>query len=191
MYRTPLILSPVKADTRSISQSNVLQYDHCYEGNGMAQIVLSGDEIISILYANELVPRQVTEMKAEGDEIRLKVRTQWPLLRSVRVGVRFSGYEGGQAVLQLITNRLIDKFDWLVDKMLESLHLADYGGRWEYPCLYVDINRFVEQRIRGISIDGMVFQEGRFHITTSHPEPIPDMEDAFTDTDGDGSYLSL
>ena len=157
----------------------------------MAQIVLSGDEIISILYANELVPRQVTEMKAEGDEIRLKVRTQWPLLRSVRVGVRFTGFEAGQAVLQLVTNRLIDKFDWLVDKMLESLRLADYGGRWEYPCLYVNINHFVEQRIRGISIEDMAFREGHFHISTSHPDPAPETNDAFSDTDGDGSYLSL
>jgi len=157
----------------------------------MAQIVLSGDEIIGILYANELVPRQVAEMRSEGDEIRLKVRTQWPLLRSVRVGVRFSGYEDGQAVLQLMTNRLIDKFDWLVDRMLESLRLEDYGGRWEYPCLYVNINHFVEQRIRGISIEGMVFKEGLFHITTSHPVPTTTIDDALADTDGDGSYLSL
>lgn len=157
----------------------------------MAQIILSGDEIIGILYANELVPRQVAQMKADGDEIRLKVRTPWPVLRSVRVGVRFVGFEEGRAVLQLVTNRLIDKFDWLVDKMLESLHLDDYGGRWEYPCLYVDVNRFVEQRIRGVSIDGMVFDKGLFRISTTHPGPVVEADDPLTDTDADGSHLSL
>lgn len=158
----------------------------------MAQIILSGDEIIGILHANELIPEQVTDIKANGEEIRLKVRTSWPVLKSVRVGVRFTGFDDGQAVLQLVTNRLIDKFDWLVDKMLESLRLADHGGRWEYPCLYVDVNKFVQQRIRGVSVDDMVFENGLFCITTTHPYPMPDTDDMLLDTDGDGSHsLSL
>jgi hypothetical protein len=158
----------------------------------MAQIILSGDELIGILYANELVPEQVTDIQADGEEIRLKVRTPWPVLKSVRVGVRFTGYNDGQAVLQLVTNRFIDKFDWLVDKMLDSLRLADHGGRWEYPCLYMDVNRFLQQRIRGVSINDMVFENGLFYITTTHPRRIAEVDDALPDMDDDGPHsLSL
>ncbi len=151
----------------------------------MAQIVLSGDELIGILHANELIPDQVTNIKANGEEIKLKVKTPWPVLKSVRVGVRFTGFDDGQAVLQLVTNRFIDKFDWLVDKMLDSLHLAEHGGRWEYPRLYVDVNRFVQQRIRGVSIDNMVFEDGLFHITTTHPRLVAEAEDALPEMDED------
>jgi hypothetical protein len=158
----------------------------------MAQIILSGDELIGILYANDLVPEQVAEIKADGEEIRLKVRTPWPVLKSIRVGVRFTGFNDGQAILQLVTNRLIDKFDWLVDKMLESLRLSDHGGRWEYPCLYMDVNRFVQQRIRGVSIEDMVFENGLFYVTTTHPRPIVEADEALPEMDDDGPHtLSL
>jgi hypothetical protein len=135
----------------------------------MAQIVLSGDELVGILHANELIPDPVMDMQTHGPEIRLRVRTPWPVVKSVRVGVRFTGFDNGQVVLQLMTNRFMDKFDWLVEKMLESFPLTDYGGRWEYPRLYLDVNRLVQQRVRGVQIDDMVFQDGRFHIRTTHP----------------------
>ncbi|MBN1361268.1 MAG: hypothetical protein JW993_11780 [Sedimentisphaerales bacterium] len=158
----------------------------------MAQIVLSGDELLGILYANGLIPDQVRDIRANGQEIKLKVRTPWPVLRSVRVGVRFAGFDEGEAVFQLVTNRLIDKFDWLVDRMLESLRVADYGGRWEYPHLYLDVNRFVQQRIRGVKIDDMVFDDGLFHITTTHPCAVIEDDEPLADADGDGSgSLSL
>jgi hypothetical protein len=158
----------------------------------MAQIVLSGDELIGILHANELIPDQVTDVKANGDELKLKVRTPWPVLKSVRVRMRFTHFDDGNVVFQLVTNRLVDTFGWLVDKILASLRLTDYGGRWEYPCLYVDVNKLVQQRMRGVYIDDMVFQNGHFYITTTHPYRGADADDTLPDTDADSSYtLSL
>ena len=71
-------------------------------------------------------------------------------------------------MLQLVTNRLIDKFDWLVNKMLASLKVEDHGGRWEYPRLYVDVNRLLERQVRGVQIADVVFRTASFHITTNH-----------------------
>lgn len=135
----------------------------------MGQIVLSGDEFLSILAANARLPEQVMGVETEGEEIKVHVATPLPLLRSISVRIRFAGFEQGQVVLQLMTNRLIDKFDWLVDKMLASLKVEDHGGRWEYPRLYVDVNKLLRRQIRGVEIAGVVFQDGHFHITTSHP----------------------
>jgi hypothetical protein len=135
----------------------------------MGQIVLSADELMSILVANARMPEQVTGIEVEGEEIKAHVVTPLPILRSIPVRIRFAGFEQGQVVLQLVTNRLIDKFDWLVNKMLASLKVEDYGGRWEYPRLYVDVNRLLRRQVRGVEIARVVFQDGRFHITTSHP----------------------
>jgi hypothetical protein len=134
----------------------------------MAQVVLAGDELVNILHANELIPNQVTGIEVNGEEIKVKVRTDWPVLKSVRVGVKFAGFSDGQVVLQLVTNRLIDKFDWLVDRIIESLPVEDHAGRWEYPRLYVNVNRLMENRLRGVQIEGMAFRDGHFHITTAH-----------------------
>jgi hypothetical protein len=148
----------------------------------MAKVVLSADELLDILHANELIPSQVTEIDAEGEEIKLKVKTSWPVLKSVRVGVRFAGFDDGHVAFQLVTNRLIDTFDWLVEKMVESLKLSEHGGRWEYPTLYVDVNRIVKGWIRGIDIDDMAFSDGHFHITTKHPPRKNSSPDVMSDT---------
>lgn len=138
----------------------------------MANIVLSGDELVGILHANELVPSQVTAVETDGEEMTLKVQTPWPVLRSVRVGVRFAGFENGHVVFQLVTNRLIDTFEWLVKKMLESFRFSDYGGRWDYPRLHIDVNRLVGEQIRGVTVDDVAFVDGHFHVKTSHPVRI-------------------
>ena len=134
----------------------------------MGQIVLSGDELVSLLAANARMPDQVTGIEADGAEIRVHVATPLPILRSIPVRVKFAGSEQGQMVLQLVTNRVIDKFDWLVNKMLASLKVEDHGGRWEYPRLYVDVNRLLQRQVRGVEIAQILFQDGHFHITTSH-----------------------
>ena len=134
----------------------------------MGQIVLSGDELVCIMAANARMPDQVVGIETEGEEIKVHLATPLPVLRSIPVRVRFAGFEQGQVVLQLMTNRLIDKFDWLVNKALASFRVEDYGGRWEYPRLYVDVNRLLRQQVRGVEIASVVFQDGHFHITTSH-----------------------
>lgn len=151
----------------------------------MAQIVLSGDELVGILQANGLIPDQVTDIQADGEEIKLKVKTPWPLLKSLRVGVRFEGFNGDHVVLQLVTNRLIDTFDWLVDRMLDSFPLDDYGGRWEYPRLYVDVNRLLQERLLGVKIDDMEYYDGQFRITTIHPASAEPTDDNSADVGED------
>ncbi len=139
----------------------------------MGQIVLSGEEMVSILAANTRLPEQVIGIETDGEEIKVHVATPLPLLRSIPVRVRFAGFEQGQVVLQLVSNRVIDKLDWLVNKMLASLKVEEHGGRWEYPRLYIDVNRFLQQQVRGILIADVVFRDGRFHITTSHSSGGP------------------
>ena len=153
----------------------------------MAQIVLSGDELIGILRANGLVPDQVTDIEVDGEEIKLKVKTPWPVIKSLRVSVRFAAFDDHHMVLQLATNRLIDTFEWLVDKMLESFPLADYGSRWEYPKLYVNVNRLIRERLQGVQVEDMAFAEGQFQITTTHPSGAATPEETPSDVGEDTS----
>ncbi|OHB65550.1 MAG: hypothetical protein A2Y76_12610 [Planctomycetes bacterium RBG_13_60_9] len=132
----------------------------------MAQIILSGREIVGILRANELIPEQVLDVTTDGDEVRLRVRTPWPIVKSIQVGMRFAGFEDDCVVLQLATNRVMDKLDWLADKMVEPLGLEEHGGRWEYPRLYLNVNRLVQRQLRGVTVESIVFRDGLFHVTT-------------------------
>lgn len=134
----------------------------------MAQIILSGHEIVNILRANELIPQQITDVRSEEEQITFRVKTQWPVLKSVHAGMRFTGFDDGCVILQLVTSRLTDKLNWLVDKMLEPMHLADHGGRWEYPRLYIDVNRLIQRQLRGVTVENIVFRDGLFYVTTAY-----------------------
>lgn len=134
----------------------------------MGQIILSGDELVCILIANGLLPEEVIDVELAQDEIKLRIKTPWPVFKSLRVGLRFVGFEQGQVVLQLVTNRLIDQFDWLVDKVLAGFPLAEHGARWEYPKLHVDVNPLLRRQVRGAEITNIAFAEGEFRITTNH-----------------------
>ena len=144
----------------------------------MAQIILSGEELVCILRANGLIPDEVTDVAAVGEEIRIRIRTPWPVLKSIRVAMQFAGFEQGEAVLQVATNRLIDRFDWLVDKMLASFPLADHCARWEYPRLHLDVNTLLHRHMRGVRITNIVFEDGQYRVTTAHAleTPSQDME---------------
>jgi hypothetical protein len=87
---------------------------------------------------------------------------------SISIGMRFVGFDDGCIVLELGTNRLTDKLNWLIDRMIEPLRLEEHGGRWEYPRLYVDINRFICRQLRGVAVQSIVFQGGLFHVVTTH-----------------------
>ncbi len=139
----------------------------------MAQIVLSGEELVCILTANGLLPDEIADMTAQDREIKIRVRTPWPVFKSIRVGMRFVGFEQGEAVLQVVTNRLIDQFDWLVDKMLATFPLGEHGARWEYPRLRIDVNTLLQRQVRGIQITSVEFEDGRYCITTSHAMEEP------------------
>jgi hypothetical protein len=134
----------------------------------MAQIVVSGDELVGILTANGAIPDDVMDIQTEGEEIKIRVKTPWPILTSVRVTMRFAGFEQGQAILRLVTNRLIDRFDWLVDRMLGSFSLANHCARWEYPRLSIDVNALLQRQVRGIWITDIMFEDGHYRITTTH-----------------------
>jgi hypothetical protein len=134
----------------------------------MAHIILSGHEIIQILRINELIPQEITDVRSEEELIKFRVRTPWPVLKSIHVGMRFAGYDDGWVVLQLVTNRLTEKLNWLVDKMLEPQRLAEHGGRWEYPRLYLDVNRLVQRQLRGVTVENIIFRDGLFHVTTAY-----------------------
>ena len=134
----------------------------------MAQIILSSHELLSLVQANARIPEQIIDLAADAEEIRFRVKTDWPILKSVRVGMRFVSFEDGCMVLQLATNLLTDKLSWLVDRLVEPLRLEEQGSRWEYPRLYINVNRLIERQLRGVAVEDMAFRDGLFHITTTH-----------------------
>lgn len=134
----------------------------------MAQITLSGKELVCILAANGSIPPEISDIETDGESIKVRVNTPWPVVRSVRVSLRFVGFEDGHAILELTTNRFVDKFDWLIDRLLASFRMEEFAARWDYPRFYIDVNELLRRQVRGTEVTDVTFRDGRFHITTTH-----------------------
>ncbi len=131
----------------------------------MARITFSIAEAVRIINSNGLVSGPITEIEAEGDKISVKFKTSWPAPKYIRVGIEYADFENGIVTFNITTNRLVDKFDWLVRKLLKSLHLPDYVNQCEYPRVCVDINKVLADKIKGVQIENIDFENGQFCVT--------------------------
>jgi hypothetical protein len=133
----------------------------------MARITFSMAEAVRIINSNGLVSGPITEIRTEGDKISVKFKTGWPAPKYIRVGIEYADFDNGIVTFSMATNRLIDKFDWLVRKLLKSLHLPDYVSQCEYPRVCVDINKVLADKIKGLQIENIAFENGQFCVTIS------------------------
>jgi hypothetical protein len=60
----------------------------------------------------------------------------------------------------------MDKFDWLIRKILASSNLPDYVNHCHYPLLHVDVDRVLAEKIKGIQIESITLRDLQFRVTT-------------------------
>ena len=133
----------------------------------MAKLHISVTELDRILNSNNLLPEQISGMEADGDNIHLRIKTGWFALKSVRMSVKFINYKDENAVFEVVQNRFMNKFDWLIHKLAESAHLPEYINLDEYPKVHVDLNKVLAEKTKGIRLDDLSFEKGLFLITLS------------------------
>jgi hypothetical protein len=133
----------------------------------MAKIQISVNEFNLILNSNNLFPRQISEIEADDDNIFLKIKTGWFALKSIRISVKFMSFNHEGAVFEIVQNRLMNKFDWLIHKWIESVQLPEHVNLCEYPKVHIDLNKVLANKAKGIRIDDISFEKGRFFVTIS------------------------
>ena len=132
----------------------------------MAEVVLPADELIALLDANKLIPQQVFDIQAGQADVSFRVKTGWVVPKSVRVRLRLVGFEAGQATVEIGAGRLVETFDWLVEKYLNTLLAGLPAVRCQYPRLYVDVDRLLGERIKGVRVTDITFADGQLRVVT-------------------------
>ncbi|HUW18193.1 MAG TPA: hypothetical protein VMW16_02730 [Sedimentisphaerales bacterium] len=132
----------------------------------MATITFSIGELMSILDSDDLLPERITGFDIEDNKVWFRLNTGWPVPETIRVAVEYVDFENGTAILELSTNLLIDTFGRLIDRLLKSLDLPDYVSRVEYSKVYIDINNLLGEKVKGIRIENIILENGKFFVTT-------------------------
>ena len=128
----------------------------------MAKIIFTLDEAISILIANNILPEQITNVRANGENISFRVDTGLPLLSSVPASIKYVDFKYGIAKLEMslplqrITNKLIQFFSEKIPKEI----------KFENPNILVDINKIIKKKSKGINVENIIYENESFVIIT-------------------------
>lgn len=133
----------------------------------MAKIQFTVNELSRILNSNNLSPRQISEIEADDEKIFLRIKTDWFALNSIRIAAKFVDFKEGSATFEILQNRLMNKFNWLIRKWIESIKLPEYVNLSEYPIVHIDLNRVLADKTRGIRIEDISFEKRQFFVTIS------------------------
>lgn len=132
----------------------------------MAKITFSLQELLDIVIANELLPKQLARVQVKGDKVHFVVKTNAFILPFVPASLSYVNFDGKSAHFKLTdvsgpVNKIIDRFHQTL-----KLKIPDFVTL-EYPQVSIDIDRLLkEKNIRGIQVRDITLEDGRFTITT-------------------------
>ncbi len=132
----------------------------------MAKIILSLEELIGILIANELVPGEIVRVKAKGEKIHFVIKTGAFVLPFVPASLSLSSFDGSNAVFELtiVSARLSKAKNWF-DELLKPI--LPECMKLDYPKITIDVNKLLaEKAISGVRVKDMFFEDEKFAIVT-------------------------
>ncbi|MCF8302825.1 MAG: hypothetical protein K9I94_06070 [Bacteroidales bacterium] len=131
----------------------------------MASIILSNEELINILNANDLIPDIVTDVKAVEDYITLKLNTKSFLKPYIPITLRYYEYANDHIVLSIET-------DWLTRNMASLININKILNnrvksnliKFDFPWMYIEIHQLLDKNTKGLQVKNVVFSNGRYTI---------------------------
>lgn len=132
----------------------------------MAKITFTLEELLEILASNQLLPAQITRVKFKGDEVHFVIKTYAFILPYIPASLRYLSYDDNTALFELMI--IIDQANKAISWLNQALKLKlPAYMKLDYPNLFVDVDRVIrEKNIRGIQVEDISFQNGRFTILT-------------------------
>ena len=134
----------------------------------MARITFSFEELIEIVIANGLLPRQIARVRVKGERIHFVIKTNSFILPFIPASLKYLSYDGGNATFELtvVTGHANKAIGWL-NQALE-LKIPAYM-KLEYPKLSVNIDELLEDKsIGGFRVEDILFENGEFAIVTAN-----------------------
>jgi hypothetical protein len=132
----------------------------------MAKITFSLEEFVEILASNKLLPGQFIRPEVKGQSVHFVIRTNLFVLPYIPATLRYLSFEDNHAIFEIsIVRGHLDK----AMKRLESLfpHKLPAYTKLEYPKIFVNVVHLLkEKNIRGIRVNDISFEQGRFTIET-------------------------
>ncbi|MCK4311942.1 MAG: hypothetical protein KAW88_04330, partial [Candidatus Cloacimonetes bacterium] len=112
------------------------------------------------IVANNLMPEQISEIDIQGDTISFQYKTGKIVPAKIEASVNFEEFDKGLMIFGIQTS-------WLADKLLRIMSLPQSNYiQIDYPNVIFYMQRFFNDKLKGVQIEDIKFQKGEFTITT-------------------------
>lgn len=134
----------------------------------MAKISFSFEELLEILIANRLLPRQIMRARVKGQTVHFILKTNSLIVPFIPASLRYLSFENSKAIFELtvVSGRLNKAVAWLNEAFKPQV--PEYV-KLDYPNIYIDINTLLqENNVRGIRIKEIFFEDAELTIVTAN-----------------------
>ncbi len=134
----------------------------------MAKITFSLDELLKILFSNELIQRQIIRARVKGQRVHFVIRTNSFVLPYIPASLRYISFDNNNAIFELTiaSGHLNKALSWLNQSLKLKITAC---MKLEYPNISVDIDKLLkEKNIKGVQVKDIFFENGDFTIVSEN-----------------------
>jgi len=128
----------------------------------MAKLEFSAYELIELIFANDLMPKQIASVEVQGNTINIRVLTGIPFPKTIELSLSFVRYNHGVLFFHIHTS-------WLIDKVLRFVPLkVQQFINLNFPNLEIYLQKIISQKLNKLEIESIQFQNGHLTIRTQN-----------------------
>lgn len=124
------------------------------------KIQISLSEVVDFLAANNLLPKQISDIQVNDKRIEFKYKTGMPFPPYLEINLEFIKYEKSESAVYLSFNS-----NWLFKKVLKMLPIMKNEFIiFRDSIVSIRIMKILQQHLKGFTIDDISFNNHFFEI---------------------------
>jgi len=128
----------------------------------MARLEFSAYELIELIFANDMMPKQIASVEVQGNTINLRVLTGILFPKTIELSLSFVRYTNGVIFFHIHTS-------WLIDKILRFVPLkVQQFINLNFPNLEIYLQKIISEKFQKLEIESIQFQNGHLSILTQN-----------------------
>lgn len=133
----------------------------------MAKIIFTAKELTEIVIANNLLPKNISGLNAQGKTFTFKIESGLPIFSFIPCDITYIGFENGSVKLQVSINPLLEK---AAGSFIHKFQQQIPGYiNINFPLIDIDINRLLkEKNIKGVVVKDIIFENDSFIVSTAN-----------------------
>ncbi|MCK4357314.1 MAG: hypothetical protein KAW92_00970 [Candidatus Cloacimonetes bacterium] len=129
----------------------------------MANLIFKLPEVINLVKLNAELPSQIKTIEVVENRIRLTINAG-KLIPNINVFISFDSFQKGMVKLKIEAGKVLKLFSKYLFQIIEKKSISNVIFFHNGEMLHVELNRILEQKVKGIQIKSIIENNGIFKL---------------------------